>query len=189
MRGSAAACCSARRTAAAERSGRKGVSMRRLGLLLACVLGVVSLADGQVQQTPALLSLPDARLAESPLLITNLEFSFPTQNNRSLRDVRTYMMQAETRRVVSLRSRGRSYWEAEPVILEDAERFWKSGQFESLWVDVLDDRFENGLAGKRVVFNFVEQTDTAIPTAEYPTPPPAYRRPPAGERLYPPPEG
>ncbi len=164
--------------------------MRRLGLLLAFVLGVVSSAHAQVQQAPAVVSLPDARLAESPLLITTLEFRFPTQNNRSLRDVGTYLMQAETRRNVSLSSRGRSYWEAKPVILDDAERFWKSGQFESLWVDVLDDRFENGLAGKRVVFNFVERTDTAIPTADYPTPPPGYRQPPAGhERLYPPPEG
>ncbi len=162
--------------------------MRRLGLLLAFVLGVVSSAHAQVQQAPV-LPLPDARLAESPVLMTTVEFRFPTQDNRSVRDIEIYIIQAETRRHVSLQSRGRSYWEAEPVILEDAERFWKSGQFESLWVDVLDDRFENGLAGKRVVFNFVEQTDTAIPTAEYPTPPPAYRRPPAGERLYPPPEG
>ena len=168
--------------------------MRRLGPLLAFVVGVVSSAHAQVQQVPAVVPLPDAQVqqrpAESPLLITTLEFRFPTQNNRSLRDVRTYLMQAETRRNVSLPSRGRSYWEAEPVILDDAQRFWKSGQFESLWVDVLDDRFENGLAGKRVVFNFVERTDTAIPTADYPTPPPRYRQPPAGhERLYPPPEG
>ena len=120
--------------------------MRRLGPLLACVLGVSS-AHAQVQQAPAVVSLPDAQVqqhpAESPLLMTTLEFRFPTQNNRSLRDVRTYI-----------------------------------------------DRFENGLAGKRVVFNFVERTDTAIPTAAYPTPPPGYRQPPAGhERLYPPPEG
>ena len=168
--------------------------MRRFGLLLAFVLGVVFSARAQVQQAPAVVSLRDAqvqqRLAESPLLMTTLEFRFPTQNNRSLRDVQTYVMQAETRHNVSLRSQVRSYWEAEPVILDDAERFWRSGQFESLWVDVLDDRFENGLAGKRVVFNFVERTDTAIPTADYPTPPPpAYRQASAGERLYPPPEG
>ena len=167
--------------------------MRRFGLLLAFVLGVISSAHAQVQQAPAVVSLRDAQvqqqLAESPLLMTTLEFRFPTQNNRSLRDVQTYLMQAETRHNVSLRSKVRSYWEAEPVILDDAERFWRSGQFESLWVDVLDDRFENGLAGKRVVFNFVERTDTAIPTADYPTPPPAYRQPSAGERLYPPPEG
>ena len=76
--------------------------MRRLGLLLAFVLGVVSSAHAQAQWPPT----------ESPLLMTTLEFRFPTQNNRSLRDVRTYIMQAETRRNVSLPSRGRSYWEA-----------------------------------------------------------------------------
>ncbi len=193
MRGSAAACGSARETRAAESPGRRGVSMRRLALLLAFVLAVVSSAHAQVQQLPAVVSLADAqgqdRPAEFPLLDTTVEFRFPTQNDRSLRDVRTYIMQAETSRNVSLTSRGRSYWEAEPVMLDDAERFWKSGRFESLWVDVFDDRFENGLAGKRVVLNFVEHADAAIPTADYPTPPLAYRRPPGGERLYPPPEG
>ena len=138
--------------------------------------------DAQVQQPPA----------ESPLLMTTLELRFPTQGNRALREIRTYVMQAETRRYVSLRSRGLwvPYGEAEPVILDDAERFWKSGRFESLWVDALEDPYENGVAGKRVIFNFVEQTDTVIPTADYPTPPPEYRQPPPGhERLYPPPEG
>ena len=149
--------------------------MRRLGLLLALVFGGVSLAHAQVGQPPVGVSLPSQTQllpAESPLLMTTMELRFPTRGNRALRDARTYVMQLETRHHVSLPSEGRwvPYWEAEPVILEDAERFWKSGQFESLWVDVLDDRFENGMTGKRVIFNFVEQTDTEIPTADYPTP-------------------
>ena len=130
--------------------------------------------------------------ADSPPLMTLLEYRFPTQDNRSLRFVRTYVLQAETSRHVSVPRRDRwvSYSEAEPVILDDAERFWSSGQFESLWVDVVDHPFENGVVGRLVVFNFVEQADIEIPTAEYPTPPPEYRQPPAGqERLYPPPEG
>ena len=49
-----------------------------------------------------------------------------------------------------------SYSEAEPVILDDAERFWKSGQFESLWVDVVECPLENGVVGRLVIFNFVE---------------------------------
>ncbi len=143
---------------------------------------VVLQAPVQDQQPPA----------DSPPLMTLLEYRFPTQDNRSLRFVRTYVLQAETSRHVSVPSRDRwvSYSEAEPVILDDAERFWKSGQFESLWVDVEDRPFENGVVGRLVVFNFVEQADIEIPTADYPTPPPEYRQPPAGyERLYPPPEG
>ena len=130
--------------------------------------------------------------ANSPPLMRRLEYRFPTQDNRSLRFVRTYVLQAETPRHVSFPSRDRwvSYSEAEPVILDDAERFWKSGQFESLWVDVVDRPFENGVVGRLVIFNFVEQADLDIPSSDHPTPPPEYRQPPAGyERLYPPPGG
>ena len=130
--------------------------------------------------------------ANSPPVMRRLEYRFPTQDNRSLRFVRTYVLQAETRHHVSVPSRDRwvSYSEAEPAILDDAERFWKSGQFESLWVDVVDRPFENGVVGRVVTFNFVELADIEIPRSDYPPPPPEYRQPPAGyERLYPPPGG
>ena len=45
--------------------------------------------------------------------------------------------------------------EAEPQVLADAARFWQSGQFESLWVDVRDDAYDNGVAARRVIFSFV----------------------------------
>lgn len=129
--------------------------------------------------------------ASSAPLMRSLEYRFPTQDNRSVRFVRTYVMQAETPGVVSSPTRERwvLYGEAEPVILDDAVRFWRSGQFESLWVDVVDRPFENGVVGRLVIFNFAERSDIVIPTAEYPTPPLEYQQPPAGhERLYPPPE-
>ena len=143
---------------------------------------VVPTATVQDQQPPA----------NSPPLMRRLEYRFPTQDNRSLRFVRTYVLQAETPRHVSYPSRDQWVWysEAEPVILDDAERFWKSGQFESLWVDVVDRPFENGVVGKVVTFNFMELADIEIPRSDYPTPPPEYRQPlPGYERLYPPPGG
>ena len=128
---------------------------------------------------------------DSPLLLRTLEVGFPTTpDNRSLRPVRTYIMQIETRAHVSLPSRSRwmPYADAESVILDDAERLWMSGQFESLWVDVRNESFENDVAAKRVIFSFVERRDIDVPAAEYPTPPPEYQHPPEGdERLYPPP--
>ena len=127
---------------------------------------------------------------DSPPLMRRLEYRFPTQNNRSSRFVRTYVLQAETWDYVSVPSRDRwvSYSEVEPVILDDAERFWKSGQFESLWVDVVDRPFENGVVGRVVTFSFVELAEIEIPTSDYPTPPPEYRQPLSGyERVYPPP--
>ena len=158
--------------------------MRLQGLVPASSDGrdVVPPAPVKDQQPPA----------DSPPLLTRFEYRFPTQDNRSVRFVRTYVLQAETPRHVSFPSQDRwvPYSEAEPVILDDADRFWKSGQFESLWVDVVDRPFENGVVGRLVIFNFVEQADIEIQTADYPTPPPEYRQPPAGyERLYPPPGG
>ena len=129
---------------------------------------------------------------DSPRLMRRLEYRFPTQNNRSSRFVRTYVLQAETWDRVSVPSRDRwvSYSEVEPMILDDAERFWKSGQFESLWVDVVDRPFENGVVGRVVTFSFVELAEIEIPTSDYPTPPPEYRQPLSGyERVYPPPGG
>lgn len=143
---------------------------------------VVPTAVEQAHQPPA----------NSPPLMRRLEYRFPAQDNRSLRFVRTYVLQAETWSHVSVPSRDRwvSYGEAEPVILDDAERFWKSGQFESLWVDVVDRPFENGVVGRVVTFNFVELADIEIPRSDHPTPPPEYRDPPAGyARLYPRPGG
>ena len=143
---------------------------------------VVPTAPVEDQQPPA----------NSPPLLTRLEYRFPTQDNRSLRFVRNYVLQAETWRHVSVPGRGRwvPYNEAESVIVDDVERFWKSGQFESLWVDVMDRPFENGVVGRVVTFNFVEAVDIEIPRSDHPTPPPEYRQPSAGhERLYPPPGG
>ena len=129
---------------------------------------------------------------DSPPLLTRLEYRFPTQDNRSLRFVRSYVLQAETFRRISVPNQNRwvAFSEAEPVILDDAARFWGSGQFESLWVDVVDRPLKNGVVGRLVIFNFVERVDIEVPTANYPTPPPEYRQPLAGEeRLYPPLEG
>ena len=60
--------------------------------------------------------------ADSPPLMTLLEYRFPTQDNRPMRFVRTYVLQAEASRHVSVPSRDRwvPYSEAEPVILDDA---------------------------------------------------------------------
>ncbi|HJN44924.1 MAG: hypothetical protein CL477_07605 [Acidobacteria bacterium] len=153
-------------------------------LVLAVALGFVTAvpaARAQVVQPPP----------SSPPVLRYLELRFPTQGNRGFHDPSTYLRQSDTTHYLSIPGRLRYslYTEAEPVILADAERFWRSGQFESLWVDVTDSPFENGVVGKHVVFNFVERAETRIPTADNPTTPPEFRQPPAGhQRLYPPPE-
>jgi hypothetical protein len=81
-----------------------------------------------------------------------------------------------------------SYADAVPVILEDATHFWQTGKFKSLWVDVTDRPFNNGVPGILVIFNFVERTDMEVPAVDYPTPPEPFQQAPTNHRrLYPPP--
>ena len=141
----------------------------------------VSAAAGQAPQPPA----------GSPPLLRTVEFRFPTQGNVPQRGVEDYVMQAEVVRHVSapMHEKWVPYAEAEPYILADADRYWTSGQFETLWVEVRDWPFANGVIGRQLVFNFVERPDVAVPASDHPTPPPEYRVPPPDyERLYPPSE-
>ncbi len=130
--------------------------------------------------------------SDSPTLLRAIELRFPTRGERSLRDPVTYIREANFPEYVSRPSLDRwvPYDSTQARLVADAERLWQSGQFESLWVDVRDDTWGNGVAGKRVIFSLVERRYLLIPTTAYPTPPPDYRQPPVGhERLYPPPEG
>ena len=130
--------------------------------------------------------------AGSPQLLRVIELRFPTRGEVSLRDARTYVGQTNLSEYVSRPNLDRwvPFDDAEPQVVDDAERLWKSGQFESVWVDAVDAPWENGVAGRRVIFSFVEREDVRVPTAAYPPPPPEYQQPPEGhERLYPPPAG
>ena len=79
-----------------------------------------------------------------------------------------------------------TYEEAEPFIVTDADRLWNTGWLESLWVEVRDDPYPNGVLGKRVIFNMAElDGEPVVPTGP-PTLPAGFEEPPADhERLYP----
>ena len=161
---------------------RRATQRLRIAFALAVVVGFGSFAAAQEQAPPV----------DSPTLLRVIELRFPTRGETPLRDPVTYVRLAEFPQYVSRPSESRwvPYDETEARLVADAARFWESGQFESVWVDVRDDAWDNGVSGKRVIFSFVERPDPRIPTTAYPTPPPGYQRPPAGhERLYPPLEG
>ena len=69
------------------------------------------------------------------------------------------------------------YARLEPMVLDAAQRLWASGQFRSVWVDVGDDPFANGAAGKRVIFNLVERIRPGPPPSALPEPPAGLRAP------------
>ena len=68
------------------------------------------------------------------------------------------------------------------------QAFFKKGNGRQIWSNLqVNLLFENGVVGKRVVFNFVERRDRRPPTEEHPTVPTAFRESPPGHtRLYPP---
>ena len=156
-------------------------AMRRFWRLPALLFVLVSQADAQDYPEPPVDSAPVLRF---------LELRFPTQGNKPFHRPTTYLGQAETVGYLSMPGRPEytPYTDVEAVIQLDAKGFWDSGGFLTLWVDVVDTRFENGVLGKRVVFNFVERRDRRPPTDAYPTVPPEFRDLARGyTRLYPPP--
>ena len=97
-----------------------------------------------------------------------------------------YVRQAEVVRHVSRPSQDR--W---VPTLKRSRSSWRmprqSGQFSSVWVEVRDDPYDNGVMAKRLIFTLVERTDVVVPDTYYPTPPRRFRVPtPDHERLYPP---
>ena len=129
---------------------------------------------------------------DSPELFSALEIRFPTEaDDREQRDPNTFLKKfGPVVNYVShpIRRKWVPYSQAEPFILQSAERLWRSGEFDSVWVDVTDWPYENGVAGKHVIFNFVEssQNQTVPSPGEYPVPAPGFENPPPGHhRLYP----
>ena len=127
---------------------------------------------------------------QSPcILLRFLELRFPTQGNQPREAPQVYLRQIEL--VQHLTMPGQPEWslydDVEEVALADADRLWQTGQFESLWVDVADRPFENGVSGMLVTFSFVERAETHVPSDVHPAVPLSFRSPAEGAwRLYPP---
>jgi hypothetical protein len=127
--------------------------------------------------------------ADAPPVLRSIELVFPTQENVSLRPRADYLALME---LPSLHPLGDEpvwvpYTQVELLILNDAQRLWASGLLHSLWVEVFDDPFENGVIGRRLVFNIVERLQVGAPPEGFPEPPPGYELPPVSrERVYPP---
>ena len=142
----------------------------RLGLVALVTIGAGrGLEAGEPQavaqaQAPSQLP-PDG----SPPLLRNVQVLFPTQGNVSSVDAQTYLYYMEIRNHVSLPSQ--SKWvpyteELEDVILADFRRLWDTGFLDDMWIEVLDEPYENGVLGKRVVYNFEERARVKIVTFE-----------------------
>jgi outer membrane protein insertion porin family len=160
----------AERVVASPRRQESGAMSIRTFLAAAIVLGVLgaSTAGAQppavpaagaaaVPQAPAAPKLPPA---SSPALLRSIELRFPTQGNVSVIDPQTYLFFVETR--PSRPSDG--VWAPfdEKAILEDFKRLWATNFLDNIWVEVSDAPYDNGVVGKRVVFNLEERQRVKI---------------------------
>ena len=145
--------------------------MRWTVMAVVCMgVGLVPIAAGAAeaepivvgQQAPAALPPPD-----SPTLFTTIQLSFPTQGNVPSVDGQTYLFYMEIDDYVSLPSQGR--WTPfdetiEAVLLADFQRLWDTGFLTDLTIEILDDPYANGVAGKRVLFLMEERERVRIVT-------------------------
>ena len=139
------------------------VAMGAGSRLEAAELGLAPEAAGQAQ-APSPLP-PEG----SPPLLANVELRFPTQGNVSSVDSMTYLYHTEVQHHVSLPSQGK--WvpyteEIEDIILADFHRLWDTGFLNDLWIEVIDQAYDNGVLGKRVIYNFEERERVKIVTFE-----------------------
>ena len=127
--------------------------------------GAESSVSGEAQAQASSLLPPEG----SPPLLRTVQVLFPTQGNISSVDPQTYLYYMEVANYVSLPSQGK--WvayteEIEDIIKADFHLLWDTGFLDDLWIEVLDEPYENGVLGKRVIYNFEERARVKIITFE-----------------------
>ena len=148
------------------------------------------LAVGGLLLASVVWAQPNVPVAGSPAVLTAILVSFPTQDQASRRPAQDYLdMMGLPGRVTLHGGQGWTIYDAiRPIILDDAHRLWQSGELHSLWVEAVDEPFENGVVGRRVVFYLIERTRASASPRGLPAPPLGFETPPAHhERIYPPP--
>ena len=93
--------------------------------------------------------------ADSPALIRTIELTFPTQGNVSLVDPATYLYYIQTR--PSRPSEGVWVPYDEGRAKDDFGRLWATGFLDDLRIEVTDDPYPNGVAGKRITYVLEEK--------------------------------
>ena len=128
-----------------------------IGLTLAATSA--GLARAAEPAGPAAAQPPQPPL-DSPKLLHHVELRFPAQGGASMIEPLTYLFYMEIDAHVSLPSQGvfTPYTEAmEEIVLADFRRLWDTRFLSDLWIEVEDDRFENGVEGVKVIFNLEER--------------------------------
>ncbi|MCC7008371.1 MAG: outer membrane protein assembly factor BamA [Acidobacteria bacterium] len=130
--------------------------MARILMLLRAAGFVLTLAwagpaMAQVQPCPPPAKQPPAG---SPVLLRCMEIvAHPV--NETLVDGQTYAFYIRTPQPDSANDRWVPY--NEESILADFNSLWKTNFLENLWIEVLDEPYDNGIQGKHVIFHIEER--------------------------------
>ncbi|MEZ5417868.1 MAG: outer membrane protein assembly factor BamA [Vicinamibacterales bacterium] len=140
--------------------------MRRLFIyLILSVLAPVGVSEAR-QAAPVAPSgaQPAVRMppAGSGPVIRFLQLKFHPVDE-SIIDPQTYLYYIQTQPSRSLDGVWVPYDEAaEAKLRDDFRRLWATNFLDNLWVEVLDEPYDNGVVGKRVIFNMEERPRVKI---------------------------
>ena len=144
--------------------------MRRLCIL--SLLGVLAGAGaGEARQAVAVPAPVAPAVAQPPLrmppagsgpVIRFIQLKFHPVDE-SLIDPQTYLYYIQTQPSRSSDGVWVPYDEAaEAKLRDDFRRLWGTNFLDNLWVEVLDEPYDNGVVGKRVIFNMEERPRVKI---------------------------
>ncbi len=123
-----------------------------------CLAGLAQArpAQAQVEPCPAPAKLPPAG---SPVLLRCMQLvAHPV--NETIVDGSTYDSHIKTPRTDSAKDQWAPYDEAS--VQSDFWNLWRTGFLDNLWVEVLDEPFENGIMGKHVIFHIEERARVKV---------------------------
>ena len=131
-------------------------SIRAVAALTLVVLaGAVSPAAAQVQPCPAVTEQPPAD--SGPLLRCLQMVAHPV--NETYVEQATYQFYIKSRGSIP----GKKIWvpydeKTEQALLADFDSLWRTGFLDDLWIEVIDQPYDNGVGGKNVVIHIEERS-------------------------------
>ncbi|MEO7190657.1 MAG: outer membrane protein assembly factor BamA [Vicinamibacterales bacterium] len=132
----------------------------RLAGAVLMVLTAAATTSAQIQPCSANETSPNLPPANSPPLVRCLQPVFHPANDRvtetlPMIDALTYLSYVKVQ--PSLRSTSRWVPYDEATVKADFWNLYRTGFLEDLWIETLDEPYENGVMGKHIVFHMEER--------------------------------